>query len=272
MDLVNKVTETKSFLKPYFASSPEIAILTGTGLGEATDTISVQHSIEYSQIPNFSVSTVQSHSGKLIIGSLKNKSIMAMQGRFHLYEGYTALDVTFPIRVMKALGVKTIIVTNASGGLNQNFSPGDIMIITDHINLTGENPLVGTNIDPWGDRFPDMMAAYDKHLSELAEESAILEKIAIRKGVYAGLKGPSLETPAEVRFLQTIGAHAVGFSTVMEVIAATHSSMKVLGLSIVTNVHNPDNPVPAIVDDIIDTANLAAPKLEKLISAIVEKI
>ena len=272
LHLQNKVTQTADFLTPLFADPPEIGLLTGTGLGDIANSISIDHQLPYDEIPNFPTSTVQSHSGNLFLGTLKNKSIMAMQGRFHLYEGYSAQEVTFPIRVMHQLGVKALILTNAAGGLNPDFRPGDIMIIQDHINLTGENPLVGPNVDQWGDRFPDMMAAYDHHLTDIAERIAVTEHISIQKGIYAGLKGPSLETPAEVRYLKTIGAHAVGFSTVMEVIAAVHSKIPVLGLSTITNVHNPDTPVPATVEEIIQTANQVAPALEKLISRIIEAL
>ena len=270
IDQYAKVTETADFLKPLFSAQPEIALLTGTGLGDIANSISVDQSLPYAEIPNFPTSTVQSHSGNLFLGTLKNKSVMALQGRFHLYEGYSAQEVTFPIRVMQQLGVKTVILTNAAGGLNPDFRPGDIMIIQDHINLTGENPLVGPNIDSWGDRFPDMMTAYDKQLMDIAAHEAVSEQISVQKGIYAGLKGPSLETPAEVRYLKTIGGDAVGFSTVMEVIAAVHSAIPVLGLSIITNVHHPEAPIPASVEEIIQTANDVAPELEKLIARIIE--
>ena len=272
MDMKSKVLESASFLRNYFDIPPEIAIFTGTGLGETAELLSVKHTLDYSRIPHFPVSTVPGHAGRLLIGTLHDKSIMAMQGRFHLYEGYSAEEVVFPIRVMRQLGVKVLVLTNASGGLDPDYEPGDIMIITDHINLTGENPLIGPNIEEWGDRFPDMSAAYDRRLSQAAEEAAASEGIVVRKGVYAGLKGPSLETPAEVRFLQTIGAQAVGFSTVVEVIAAVHASIRVLGLSIVTNVHHPEAPEPASVDEIIEIAGQSAPQLEKIIARIVRDL
>ena len=193
---------------------------------------------------------------------------MAMQGRFHLYEGYSPAEVTFPIRVMQALGVRRLIVTNAAGGLNPAFRPGDMMLITDHINLTGENPLTGPNIDQWGLRFPDMSRAYDRKLIAMAEKAAQAAGIPIHKGVYVGLKGPSMETPAETRFLKSAGAEAVGFSTVQEVIAAVHGGMQVLGISIITNVNDPDRPVPAALEDIIAIARRATPFLEKLLVGI----
>jgi purine-nucleoside phosphorylase len=208
----------------------------------------------------------------LLIGEIQGCAVMVMQGRFHLYEGYSPLEVTFPIRVMQELGVKILILTNAAGGLNTAFNAGDIMLITDHINLTGSNPLIGPNEDRWGIRFPDMSAAYDKALTSIAANVAQSAGLPIRRGVYVGLKGPSLETPAEIRFLKTIGAEAVGFSTVQEVIAAVHAGMRVLGLSTITNVHDPENPIPATVEDIIEVAKTAAPVLEKIIRKVVEKI
>jgi purine-nucleoside phosphorylase len=197
---------------------------------------------------------------------------MAMQGRFHLYEGYSPAEVIFPIRVMQELGVGTLILSNAAGGLNPGFNTGDIMLIRDHINLTGANPLVGPNDDRWGIRFPDMSNAYDNELIAIAEEIAGAAGLALRSGVYAGLKGPSLETPAEIRFLKTIGADAVGLSTVQEVIAAVHGGMRVLGFSTITNVHNPEKPVVATVEEIIEVAKTATPILEKLTRKVVEKL
>ena len=197
---------------------------------------------------------------------------MALQGRFHLYEGYSPAEVTFPIRVMQELGVRVLIVTNAAGGLNPEFAPGDIMLVNDHINLTGENPLIGPNEDRWGIRFPDMTRAYDPGLAELCRQSAAETEHPLRQGVYGGLKGPSLETPAEVRMLKTIGVDAVGFSTVQETIVAVHAKMKALALSTITNVNDPDRPVPATLEDIINVAATAAPKVGRIIAATVEKI
>jgi len=198
--------------------------------------------------------------------------LIAMQGRFHLYEGYSPLEVTYPIRVMQQLGVNVLILSNSAGGLNPNFCAGEIMLITDHINLTGTNPLIGPNEDSWGVRFPDMSRAYNQELMATAESIAKTAGARLQKGIYAGLAGPSLETPAEVKFLQTIGADAVGFSTVQEVIAAVHGSMRVLGLSTITNVHNPENPIPATVEEIIAVAQGAAPLLEKIMKGVAEKI
>ena len=267
-----KAVETAEYLKTYINKAPEIGILTGTGLGNSTDSIDVDVSLNYNDIPHFPVSTVQAHLGKLLLGSLNGKLIIAMQGRFHLYEGYSPADVTFPIRVMQELGVKILILSNAAGGLNPEFKVGDIIIIKDHINLTFSNPLVGPNEDRWGIRFPDMSRAYDVKLALLAEDAGAKAGIRIQKGVYAGLKGPCLETPAEVRFLKTIGAEAVGFSTVQEVISAVHGGMRVLCLSTITNINDPDEPVPATIEEIIDVAEKAAPKLETIINDVVGEI
>ncbi len=267
-----KTIETAGYLKDRIKKLPEIGILTGTGLGEITESVDISASFAYKNIPHFPISTVESHTGRLLFGSLQNKNIIAMQGRFHLYEGYSPRDVTFPIRVMQELGVKILIISNAAGGLNPEFNAGDIMIITDHINLTGSNPLIGPNEDSWGIRFPDMIQAYNNKLVILAENAGKKTGIKLQKGVYAGLKGPSLETPAEVRFLKTIGAEAVGFSTVQEVIAAIHGGMKVLGLSTITNINDPDTPIPATIEEIIAVAKGAAIRLETIIRYVVENI
>jgi purine-nucleoside phosphorylase len=262
-----KVNEKKKYLQSYLHDRPRIGILTGTGLGAGINAMTIQTSLAYQDIPNFPISTVQSHHGRLLIGTMQNIPCIAMQGRFHLYEGYSPREACFPIRVMQALGVKILILTNAAGGLNLKFRTGDIMIITDHINLTGSNPLIGPNEDRWGVRFPDMMNAYDPTLMSLAQ----LTDVDLRKGVYAGLSGPSLETPAEIRFLKTVGADAVGFSTVHEVIAGVHASMKILALSILTNIHNPDTPVAVKVDDVIAVAQAAAPRLSVIIEKVIAK-
>ncbi len=262
-----KVDETKKYLQSYLHNQPRIGIFTGTGLGASIGAMSIQTSIAYQDIPHFPTSTVQGHHGRLLIGALQNIPCIAMQGRFHLYEGYSPREACFPIRVMQALGVKILILTNAAGGLNLQFRAGDIMIITDHINLTGSNPLIGPNEECWGVRFPDMLNAYDPTLISLAQ----LTDVHLLQGVYAGLSGPSLETPAEIRFLKTIGADAVGFSTVHEVIAGVHASMKVLALSILTNIHNPDIPVAVKVDDVIAVAQAATPRLADIIENVIAK-
>lgn len=267
-----KVKETTSFLKARTQEVATIGLLTGTGLGETIPEFNVTYSEYYQNIPNFPISTVQSHDGKLVIGKLQHQTIIAMQGRFHLYEGYSSLDVAFPIRVMQQMGVKYLILTNAAGGIRPTFQEGDIMIICDHINLTGENPLIGPNEPEWGVRFPDMSAVYDQTLMTFAETAGKHAGILLKKGVYAGLKGPSLETPAEIRFLKGIGADAVGFSTVLEVITAIHAGMKILALSSITNVHNPNMPVPSRLEDIIAVANKTAPKIRKIIQLVIEEI
>ncbi len=264
-----KAVETAAFLNERIDQRPILGILTGTGLGESAASIDSAVTFEYQDLPHFPLSTVQTHRGRLHIGKMQGHSVMALQGRFHLYEGYSPRQITFPIRVMQELGIKALILSNASGGLNPRFNPGDIMLITDHINLTGANPLIGPNEDTWGNRFPDMTKAYDPKLMQSATR---FSSHAPQQGIYAGLKGPSLETPAEVRFLQTIGADAVGFSTVLEVIAAVHAGMHVLGFSIITNVHDPDHPVPANVDKIISIAESTAPKLDRIIQKVIEDL
>jgi purine-nucleoside phosphorylase len=271
-NLKEKVLVAARFLMQKTCKLPRIGVITGTGLGYSSKFLEISHQFEYTDIPHFPVSTVESHVGRLILGNLGDKEVIAFQGRFHLYEGYVPSEVIFPIRVMQELGVRILILNNASGGLNPAFSPGDIMIITDHINLTGENPLIGKNEESWGNRFPDMSRAYDKKLAFLTEKIATSEAFSIQKGIYAGLKGPSLETPAEIRFLQFIGAEAVGFSTVQEVIAAVHAGIRVLGLSTITNVHNPEAPLPATVEEIIAVAETAAPQLKQLIKTVIEQI
>lgn len=259
-------------LRARFGAFPPTAILAGTGLGGMINAVQVQKSVDYHQIPNFPASTVQSHAGRLICGRLEDHPVAVLQGRFHLYEGYTPLAVTFPIRVLQALGVRTLVLTNASGGLNPAFEAGDIMIISDHINLTGANPLIGPEEARWGLRFPDMTAAYAADLRRLAQSSAEAQGIRVRHGVYVGLQGPSLETPSEMRFLRTIGADAVGFSTVMETIAAVHGGMRVLGLSTITNLCQPDHPQPADVEAIIAVAQAAASKLAALVTGVLNRL
>ena len=267
-----QVEETVAWLRNQTEFQPRVGVLTGTGLGETIKDMQVKTAFDYRQIPHFPLSTVQSHPGRLLVGKVGGVSVVAMQGRFHLYEGYTPLEVTFPVRVIQSLGIEYLILTNAAGGLNPGYNPGDIMLITDHINLTGANPLVGPNEDRWGVRFPDMGFAYDQALARRTESVAAKLGISLRTGVYAGLTGPSLETPAEIRFLQLIGADAVGFSTVQEVIAAVHGNIKVLGLSTITNVHNPAAPVPANVEAIIAVAQKTAPALGKLIHAVINTL
>jgi len=267
-----QVEEAVAWLRRQTDLQPRVGVLTGTGLGETIKDMQIMAAFDYRQIPHFPLSTVQSHPGRLLIGKVGGVSVVAMQGRFHLYEGYTPLEVTFPVRVLQSLGIEYLILTNAAGGLNPGYNPGDIMLITDHINLTGANTLVGPNEDRWGVRFPDMGFAYDQALARRTESVAAKLEIPLRTGVYAGLTGPSLETPAEILFLQLIGADAVGFSTVQEVIVAVHGNIKVLGLSTITNVHKPAAPVPADVEAIIAVAQKTAPALGKLIHAVMSTL
>ena len=270
--LKEHVQEAAAFLSARLNHAPTIGVITGTGLGNAVGALDAAVAINYGDIPHFPVSTVVSHAGQLTTGALAGHPVMVMQGRFHLYEGYAPTQVTFPVRVMQALGVRHLILSNAAGGMHPAFSQGDLMVIRDHINLTGENPLVGPNHDDWGPRFPDMTAAYDPALVNLCRLAADSLGIAVQDGVYAGLKGPSLETAAEIRYLKTIGADAVGFSTVMETIAAVHAGMRVLGISTITNLNDPDHPQPASLEAIVATANKAAPRLRQLIEAVVAGI
>ena len=260
------------YIKARIDDRPKVALVTGTGLGEVAASLGTRAQIDYSQIPHFPVSTVQSHQGRLIEGQMNDQQVLVLQGRFHLYEGYSPAAVTFPVRVLQALGVQCLILTNAAGGLNPLFATGDIMIIEDHLNLTGANPLVGRNEERWGSRFVDMTHAYDGHLQDLAQGAAVDLEVGVQKGIYVGLTGPSLETPAEMGYLRSIGADAVGFSTIMEAIAAVHAGMQVLGLSVITNMCLPDAPTPAHVDEIIAAAQGAVPHLETIISRVLERL
>jgi purine-nucleoside phosphorylase len=244
----------------------------GTGLGGCADRIQDPSSLSYQDLPFFPRSTVESHSGKLIWGNLGGKKVLFLQGRFHLYEGYTPEEIGFPIRVLAALGIKVLIIANAAGGLDPTFLPGDVMRINDQINFTGENPLIGPHLETWGPRFPDMSQVYDPELGTLAEEVARHKRIVLRRGVYVGLKGPCLETPAETRFLISMGAQAVGMSTIMEAIVAVQSGMRLLGFSVITNVNRPDSMEPASIESIIHTAQTAEPKLAGLIEGVLSRL
>jgi len=271
-DLKAKVAESVEFINQKSKVKPKIAIILGTGLGRLAEDIEEKEIIPYSEIPNFPVSTVQSHSGNLVLGKLGNKEVVAMQGRFHYYEGYSLKEVTFPVRVMKKLGADTIIISNAAGGMNRFFKRADLMLITDHINLFGDNPLIGPNDEELGPRFPDMSEAYSQKLIELAKKVALKEKIRLREGVYVGLTGPTLETPAEYRFLISIGADAVGMSTVPEVIVANHMGMKVLGISCITDLAIDGVIVKTSVEEILKAASDAEPIMTKLIEKVIKKI
>ena len=270
--LREKIMESVEVIKKHVKLQPTIGIILGTGLGALADEIKKKTVINYGDIPHFPLSTVESHHGKLIIGNLGGKNIVAMQGRFHFYEGYTMEQITLPVRVMKFLGAKTLIVSNAAGGLNPNFRKGDIMIIVDHINLLGQNPLIGPNDDSIGKRFPDMSEPYSKDLIELAMQVALENKIRVERGVFCAMTGPSLETRAEYRFLRQIGADAVGMSTVPEDIVAIHMGMKVCGFSVITDECFPDSLEPADVNEIIRVAAETEPKLTKLMKSVIERI
>ena len=233
--MIEKIKETAAFIKEQFSIIPETAIILGTGLGELVNHITDQKELAYKDIPNFPISTVEGHSGKLIFGKLGTKDIMAMQGRFHFYEGYDMKQVTFPVRVMKQLGVKTLFVSNAAGGMNPTFKVGDLMVIRDHINLFPEHPLHGKNYNELGPRFPDMSEAYSKRLIKKAFEIAEKNNIYLQQGVYVGTQGPTFETPAEYKYFKIIGGDAVGMSTVPEVIVARHSDMEVFAISVITD-------------------------------------
>ena len=267
-----RAEETAAFIRQRIDAVPDLGLISGTGLGGGVPDLAEAVEFDYCELPHFPAATVTGHAGRLVIGRLAGRCLMAFKGRFHLYEGYGPLAVTFPVRVMQALGVGGLIVSNAAGGLNPAYGPGDIMVIGDHINLTGANPLAGPNEECWGPRFPDMSRAYDPDLAQAALAAADAAGFRLRQGVYTGLRGPSLETPAEVRFLRIIGTDAVGFSTVLEVIAAVHAGMRVLGLATITNVNDPDRPVPATVEAILAVANAAAPRLAALIAGVVAGI
>jgi purine-nucleoside phosphorylase len=271
-DYNQMVLQSVAFLKQKIADPPVVGILTGTGLGESVAALKSKFTINYTDIPNFPISTVHSHAGQLHYGYLGGKATIVLKGRFHLYEGYQPVQITFPIRIMQALGVRYLILTNASGGLNLAFSAGDIMLIKDHINLTGENPLIGPNNDNWGLRFPDMTHVYNRKILSIATKYAESAGLPIHRGVYAGLTGPSLETPSEMRYLRTIGADAVGFSTVMEAIVGVHAGMHILGVSTITNINDPDHPAPATMEAIIKVAQKAAEQINGLIEAVVKGI
>ncbi len=257
---------------------PDIALILGTGLGglaqelEREGAIGYEAAIGYEDIPGFPLSTVESHAGRLLIGRIGGKRVVAMQGRFHRYEGYTMQQIVFPVRVMRALGAGTLIVSNACGGMHSLWSPGDLVLLADHVNLLGDNPLIGPNDDELGPRFPDMSSPYDPALRSLAREVARDLKLTLREGVYVAVPGPNLETAAEYRFLRSIGGDVVGMSTVPEVIAAIHGGMRVLGISIITDRCLPDALEPADISTIIATARAAEPDLTRLVTGVLERM
>ncbi len=271
-EYIDQINEAVSFIESNTAAKPEIGIILGTGLGGLAAEIEVDKYLPYDEIPHFPISTVETHEGKLIFGKLGGKSVVAMQGRFHFYEGYNMRQITFPVRVMKKLGIHTLLISNAAGGMNPLYHRGDLMLIADHINLLGDNPLIGPNLDDFGPRFPDMSEPYSEKLIELAENVGIENRIKLQKGVFIAVSGPNLETKAEYRFLRGIGGDVVGMSTVPENIAAIHCGIKVLGISVITDECFPDALQPVNVEEIIETAKNAEPKLTLIMKKVIERI
>ena len=271
-DLFDRVQEAAAVVRQRSSLIPEVAIILGTGLGGLVKEIESEVVIPYEQVPGFPLSTVESHAGRLILGRLKGKRVVVMQGRFHRYEGYTLQQVTFPLRVMHALGARTLVVTNVSGGMHPLWPPGDLVLIADHINLLGDNPLIGRNDDRLGPRFPDMSDPYHSGLRAKARAIALELGITLHEGVYVAVPGPNLETRAEYRMLRGMGADLVGMSTVPEVIVAVHQGMRVAGLSIITDQCLPDALEPANIEQIIATAMGAEPRLTRLVAALVQQI
>ncbi|MDR3012433.1 MAG: purine-nucleoside phosphorylase [Chitinispirillales bacterium] len=269
-ELFDMIQESKAFIESKTSIKPKYGIILGTGLGRLADSIGKETVIPYEEIPHFPLSTVETHAGKLILGTIAGKSVVAMQGRFHYYEGYDMQQIAFPVRVMKFLGVETLIVSNACGGINPLFPPGTIMAITDHINLLPGNPLIGANDPRIGIRFPDMCEPYSDELIELAVKVAMENKIRLERGVYSAMTGPMLETRAEYRMLKILGADVIGMSTVPEVIAAVHAGIKVLGFSVITDSCLPDALEPCDIKKIIAVADKAEPVLVKLIEKVLQ--
>jgi purine-nucleoside phosphorylase len=272
MSLYDRVQAAAAVVRGRSALVPEIGVILGTGLGGLAREIVVETEVPYGEIPGFPLSTVETHAGRLLLGRLGGRPVVAMQGRFHRYEGYDLQQVTFPVRVLHALGARTLIVSNACGGMNPLWGPGDLVLLSDHINLLGDNPLVGPNDERLGPRFPDMSAPYDPELRTMARQAALELGIMLREGVYVAVPGPNLETRAEYRMLRAIGADVVGMSTVPEVIVAGHQGMRTIGISIITDQCLPDALEPADIGRIIATAGRAEPHLTRLIAALVERV
>ncbi len=271
MQLYDKIQETVAFIKNTIKTTPKVGIVLGSGLGGLKDIVGSRTSIAYSSIPHFPVSTVKGHSGELVFGNIGNTYVVLMAGRFHYYEGYSMQDVTFSVRVMKALGVEILILSNAAGGTNPEFTVGDLMVITDHISLLPEHPLRGPNDERLGPRFPDMSQAYDPSLIKMAKKIAEEKNIPVRTGVYVGLQGPSFETPAEYRFLNRIGGDAVGMSTIPEVIVARHGGMRVFALSVICNIGFKEAATTTTHEEVLDAAAIAAPKMATLVTELVKQ-
>jgi purine-nucleoside phosphorylase len=272
MSLFDRIQEAAGVVRRRTRLRPDVAIVLGTGLGGVAAEIEVEGAIPYEEIPGFPLSTVESHAGRLLLGRLGQRPVVAMQGRFHRYEGYDLAAVTFPVRVMQALGARFLFVSNACGGMNPLWSPGDLVLLSDHINLLGDNPLIGANDERLGPRFPDMSAPYDPDLRALARATALELGITLREGVYVAVPGPNLETRSEYRMLRAMGADVVGMSTVPEVIVAVHAGMRTLGISIITDQCLPDALEPADIGRIIATAGRAEPSLTRLIASLAERV
>lgn len=268
----DKIQEAVAVIRGRWSKKADVGIVLGTGLGALAERIDADVVIPYEELPHFARSTVETHAGKLILGVLEGKNVVAMQGRFHYYEGYSAKEITFPIRVMRALGAETLVVSNACGGMNPQFKPGDVMLIEDHINMLGCNPLIGVNDDRLGPRFPDMCEPYSKELIAKARQVALDAGIMTQKGVYVAVAGPNLETRAEYRFFRAIGADVVGMSTVPEVVVAVHAGMKVLGFSIITDMGLADALEPANIERILQNAAEAEPKMNAIICGVLKTL
>jgi purine-nucleoside phosphorylase len=266
------IDETAAYLASRTKIRPEVGLILGSGLGMLGDELDDSATIPYADIPHFPMSTVEGHAGELVLGRLQGRQVALMRGRFHMYEGYEAERTTLPIRVMKALGVKTLLVTNAAGGINLGFEPGDLMVISDHLNLTGRNPLVGPNDNALGVRFPDMSEAYSRRLREVAKTTASELGFAVKEGVYVGLLGPNYETPAEIRMLRTLGADAVGMSTVSEVIVARHSGIEVMGITCISNMAAGILDQPLSHEEVMDTSETVKERFISLVLAVLPKI
>jgi purine-nucleoside phosphorylase len=272
MTISQQFNETFNYIRKYYTEEPTIGIVLGTGMGKLVEYIDIHKQIAYNFIPHFPISTVESHFGKLIFGSIGDKKVVAMQGRLHYYEGYNMFQVTYPIRIMQLLGVKNLFLSNAAGALNLSYKKGDLMIIKDHINLLPENPLRGHNLDAFGPRFPDMSQPYDLELIQKAQAVAAEQNIPIKQGVYVAVQGPNLETPAEYRFLRLIGADVVGMSTIPEVIVANHMGLKTFAISVVTDECDPDNLKPLKIEDVLATATATEPKLTHILLEVIKSL
>jgi purine-nucleoside phosphorylase len=272
LDKITCYKKAVEYIEDRLSIKPSIGLILGSGLGEMADRIEEKTIIDYSEIPGFPVSTVKGHAGRLVAGRLMGKELVAMQGRFHFYEGYSMEEVTFPVRVMRLLGVDSLIVTNAAGGVNREFTPGDLMVITDHINLLGTNPLRGRNVDLMGPRFPDMSKAYDRELVGIALRCAKKRNVEIRTGVYCAMPGPSYETPAEIRMVKIVGGDAVGMSTVPEVIVANHCGMRVLGISCITNMAAGILDRPLRHEEVMEVGEKARDKFVTLLKEIIKEM